>query len=403
MNRTDSETGGHTSARFILTNRMNLHAMLSSRIIGPRTFFTKYYQDLLDLGSGSVPVLSEPPASDLVDVASASVQTGPALLEIMTPVTNVPQAPVDFVESVPMAAVTAIHLPSDASLREYRARKYRNIHPHDNILNVTPALFTGTVNRNDVVQAFDSQKRPAPRDAETWRRIDRVRGALSACIAAADDEATLRRAASVIDKNVLVSSSRFLSLLNSSRPRELNAADRALTAAALEIVINNDVKDAWNPVAIIDRIRSTVSSDDVTARIIAANLNRVSEIVTARVPFTPFRQGGRGLTSAKALLLVLLREDLAELLAWPPTETGADPNTRQLAAIFAGALRGLSRETTSVRSLTLDDLTARWACSNNESEFSAVNIAVVAKDDKMHLTVDGRGVRSVRSTDTSTL
>jgi hypothetical protein len=95
------------------------------------------------------------------------------------------------------------------------------------------------------------------------------------------------------------------------------------------------------------------------------------------VSFTPFcRPGGRGLTGAKALLLILLHEELAELLVRTSAETGADQHTRQLAAVFAGALRGLSRESTYLRSLALDDLTANWTCDNKGSQVPAVDIAV---------------------------
>jgi hypothetical protein len=58
---------------------------------------------------------------------------------------------------------------------------------------------------------------------------------------------------------------------------------------------------------------------------------------------------------------VLLRPELDELLAWPEDETGADDATRIVAAVLAGRLRGLSRESTELRSLELDDLTAAWA------------------------------------------
>ena len=42
-------------------------------------------------------------------------------------------------------------------------------------------------------------------------------------------------------------------------------------------------------------------------------------------------------------------------------ETGADDLTRVTAAVLAGRLRGLARESTSLRTIALDDLTAAWA------------------------------------------
>ena len=134
--------------------------------------------------------------------------------------------------------------------------------------------------------------------------------------------------------------------------------------AAYEVLGERDVTEAWSPNEVLDaveaRVRKAGLADDA-ADAMVRNLGRVRSIVNVEVDFEPFRPSARALVSAKALLLVLLRQELDQLLAWSDEETGADDATRIVAAVLAGRLRGLSRESTELRSLELDDLTAAWA------------------------------------------
>src|SRR5690349_11007385 len=113
-----------SSSRFVLTNRMNLNGMLSSRVIGPRQSFGKYYQDLLQLTDGYIPFLSSPPAEDCIDYVSAKAPTGPALLELADPPPYHDNTVVQLAHAIPFSQVTAIHLPDDRALREHLARRY---------------------------------------------------------------------------------------------------------------------------------------------------------------------------------------------------------------------------------------------------------------------------------------
>ena len=191
--------------RFILTNRMNLNGILSSRIIGPREAFAKYYQDLLQLTPGVVPVLSAAPSEDLVRYVSKKVRTGPALLELAPDSVPGPVAPVALVGAVPFDDVVALHLPDETSMREHLARRYNNIHPHDDLLKVSPDLFTGTVTHDDVTDASKSQHgddhvaKPAVIGrVPTWQLVDRIRGGMSAAVVSATNETTLLTAAALL-------------------------------------------------------------------------------------------------------------------------------------------------------------------------------------------------------------
>lgn len=373
-------------ALFILTNRMNLNGMLSSRIIGPRESFGKYYRDLLELTGGSIPLLADLPSQELVDYVSEKVRTGPALLQLTPRPHGDGSSPVFLTRAVPFSAVTAIHLPDDKSMREHLARRYNNVHPHEHLLTVSPQLFQGTVKvaHLEAAVATSSQTGETTTSTDTspatdWQRLDRVRGAMSAAVYAATTAATLRTAAAVLPGSAVQRTPLGAHLQGDDHATDDTDPDDLLTRTVIDIFARTDVAQAWNPREVVEHIADVVKSTNPSQAhldMIDANLATVRAVVTNEREFTPFRETTRGLRSAKALLLVLLREELSSLLSWPETDTGADDHTLQLAAVFAGTLRGLSREAVAARSMVLDDHTARWACrteSANEEGSSEIH------------------------------
>ncbi|MCU7730915.1 hypothetical protein ODJ79_44985 [Actinoplanes sp. KI2] len=351
--------------RFVLTNRMNLNGMLSSRIIGPRQSFGKYYQDLLELAGGRVPQLNAAPSPELVEYVSAKAPTGPALLELRPADTSARLPGVALTVAIPLSEVIAIHLPDERALREHQARRYKNVHPHDDLLKVSPDLFNGSATLDDVRQAGSSvASDPALTPQTDWQRIDRLRGAMSAAVFAATTGRSLQTAGELLPNGP--SGDDILARCLSTGDRTIpGTTEGAFLAAVVDILMGIDVRQAWNPQDIVAEVRETTSAGRTTGvdvSEIEANLDSVAAVISNKRPFTPFRRKARGLRTAKALLLVLLREELPSLATWAPEETGADDMTRQMAMIFAGLLRGLSRESVSTRSLLVDDHTARWAC-----------------------------------------
>lgn len=357
----------HTAPRYVLTNRMNLNGILSSRIIGPRASFSKYYQDLLDLTGNRVAILDAPPAADAVAYVTAKSPTGAALLEISPGRLGESRGGIELVHAVPFSRVTAIHLPDEKSHREHLARRYKNIHPHDHLLQVSPELFDGTMTLERVTAAGSLPKsdEEAVRERD-WQRIDRIRGAMSAGVLTAVSSFTLNVAADLLPGRP--SKSAMSRYIRHGTPPPEERPDDALISAIVDVLITTDTAQAWNPPDLVTQIRGLVADRVVGSELAAieANLDSVTAIVTNAREFTPFRRAAHGLRSAKALLLVLLREDLTSLLDWSADETGADDRTRQLAAVFAGLLRGITREKISTRALPVDDHTAAWACVGDD-------------------------------------
>lgn len=374
-----SATGASTSepavpgrTLYFLTNRMNLNAILSSRLVAPRETFQKYYADLLQQTPGWVPLLRGVPTPAQIETVTGERGAGaPVLVEFPLDVLGKVKsdAPISYVPAVALSEALAIHLPSERDLREHRARGYSNIHPHDHLLRVTPELFQSDA--SDLVPLSP----PSPAPAINWRAIDRIRGAINAALASVSSGEQLVFVAALVGATRLPAAVSvpvwfgWLDLDDHSasdvRPKPVSTRpDHVGFRAAYDVLGDRDVSEAWSPNEVLDAVESRVREAGLAeeaADPMVRNLGRVRSIVNVEVDFEPFRPSARALVSAKALLLVLLRQELDQLLAWPEDETGADDATRVVAAALAGRLRGLARESTELRSLALDDLTAAWA------------------------------------------
>jgi hypothetical protein len=235
---------------------------------------------------------------------------------------------------------------------------------------VSPELFAGGREQTDPI------RQPEHTTPVDWRRIDRIRGAVSATLAAADTGEQLAMAAASLGAahvNTDVDIPAWLSwseLDDLAPPSELSGAlgpgnpDLLAFRAAYGTLAARDTAESWSPREVVDAVATAIDrakADASDVDVITRNLERVREIVNVERDFRPLRPTSSGLTSAMAVLLTLLRPDLGELLSWPEKETGADDAVRVTSAIFAGRLRGLSRESVELRSLPLDDATAEWA------------------------------------------
>lgn len=356
---------------FFLTNRMNLNAILGSRLIAPREAYQKYYADLLDLTPRWVPLLTTPPARAQLDIVTAERGSGAAVLvefpgDVGTREGSVPRDGAVYLHAAKFADARAIHFPDERSLREHRARVYGNVHPHDDLLRVTPELFSGS---GAEVAIASPGGTPSP----DWRRVDRIRGAASAAVSYATTSGRLGLAASLLGATVDDSGIELPPWLNWAALDDhvrLEGEGGTLTpdaltfAAVYEVLAEFDVADSWSPGAVLSAVVERVEAAALPAGdlgLVMRNLQRVRQLVDAEVEFEPFRSTTSALLSAKALILVLLRPDLADLIAWPANETGADAATQLVAAIFAGRLRGLAREDVALRTLAFDEATASWA------------------------------------------
>jgi hypothetical protein len=357
------------SALYFLTNRMNLNGVLSSRLVAPRESHDKYYVDLLEQVPGWVPLLTQPPTQALIEAVTVERGAGkPVVIEFPLDVAKKAELrqPVAYVRALALSQAVAIHFREERDLREHRARGYKNIHPHDELLKVTPELFASDAPGEVALTA------PAGSCQVSWRRIDRIRGAINAALVSVQSGEQLAVVAAFLGE---VKFPPAIVLPEWIGWRELDdhgdvaervdpdfgVPDHVGFRAVYEVLGEQDASDTWSPNAVLDGVAIRIQRAGLAVDALIQSLQRVRSIVNVEADFEPFRPTARALVSAKALLLVLLRSELEELLAWPEEQTGADDLTWVTAAVLAGRLRGLAREATTLRSLALDDLTATWA------------------------------------------
>lgn len=388
-----------------LTNRMNLNGLLSSRVLSPRESIHKYYADLLELSPGWVPILTVLPPTSLFERVTGERGAGaPVIVELAATALDgqAPDGPIVYLRAARLSDVAAIHFRDERTLREHRARGYSNVHPHGDLLRVSPELFEPSASTEVSIAP------PAEASAVDWLSIDRVRGALNAALAASESGEALAIAAGLLGAKPLPVGTNIPPWLNwvglTSDPpapdseSDAEMADRLLFQTAYRILGLRDQTESWSPSEVLQEMTVDIAArqlNEGVQAIVDVNLQRVREISNIERDFEPFRNPGSPYVAAKSLLMVLLRPDLEQLLAWPNEETGADETTRVVAALLAGRLRGIARESVNLRSIALDDLTAAWAvrAARGEHQTSLGKAAFMADDAHTAVLLDGVELR----------
>jgi hypothetical protein len=349
------------AADWYLTNRFNLLEILSSGLIAPRTAYRKHYSDLLDRSGDAVVRLHALPALELLDAVTAEGGNNfPVLLEL--PASPDVTTPVSLSPCLDLSDVLAVYFPAADALKDHEARGYDNVPvPPDGFLRVSTEVFSGgPVTMADVETAVSSAP-PAP--AVDWRTIDQVRGAASALVQAAAHGVPVEATAEALAGGCSWSLRQALQPGVAVTPIGDLSADDALGLAVHMALGETDPQQSWSPRKFLSRlVKATGGLSPEVTKDIESNLTALRLIVAGEKEFEGFKGGARGLVTAKALLLVLLRPELGRLLDWPRSETRADDETVQLAAAWVGRLRGLTVEGVQFRRPVVDAATAAWAC-----------------------------------------
>lgn len=379
-----SQAGVAVGPVVFLTNRYNLLDFLSSGMIVPKGAISKYYEDLLRLSPGRIPLLRGPVDQSLVDVVTAEDETAyPVLLELDPEVVEIVSGPVlpgsasrsladpaavswAPVGAIPIAGVLRTHFRSQDELDEHLARDYENV-PNVVAPVVTPELFgKGAVQLEDLI-GFVEGVGPADDGLVSYLdRADRVAGArLGALAGAPPDASALRELLRMMSPrtgrrpktSVLPD---FLSAAVADRKPEDLDADGALFAAAVDVLARVDRSSSWRPVEILRSVESMLEEAKPSPEDAAEfelNMKPIEGVVRNERDFEPFGEGG--LVSAKALLMVLLRPDVERIIEWPTEESGASDAVQVAACALAGLLRGRKRMSLELRPGGLDDLMSR--------------------------------------------
>jgi hypothetical protein len=393
---------------FVLTNRNNILDFLSGGMITPAAGISKYYVDVSATAAGRVPVfgsrvpysqsLEETPSSFPVaielDLAKLSATPIPSFSEGEVP-SNTPVGIAGILAwapagVIPTSAALAIHFRSDVEKSEYQAREFANIPNIPVRLSVDRELFSNEDHFvNTILRWLRSLPDPQPQMGAQLRTLDREAGALALVahvirgtaehlgdfgqLITADLNASpganrgskrpKRQKRAVATTSAVSKHGLPIWLTAQLSGKEIPTAETTeaiVFGAAAEVFQNVDVREAWRPLEQLDAIEDSalakLLNDEAKAEV-NRNIEAVRAVVRLDRDFRPLNTG-KGLESAKAMLMVLLRPEPTNLLAWDRAESGASDDVLAGAAYLSGMLNGHKRLPVSLRFENLDLLLA---------------------------------------------
>ena len=357
---------------FLPTNRHNILRMLAVRAVLPvEALADKYYDDLLKLTPGRLPLVRGGIPFDLAVAVAGEEFDFPILLEIDAEPSGraagrtaggvwCPAGP------IPLTMVLRIHFRTDGELTEFQQNEYADVRPAPELYRISPERFAVARAGRELLDRLRKTKRAA--SPKSIAPFDRRAGALMLSFLIARETTATALVASMRGDPASGESHAVNGLVDwltgvdpDASPRSADEGEAVLTRRILTTLEGIDRRQAWKPLEIIAGLRATLSADADPAdrHLIDVALARAAAILRSDEDFTGLKEGGSA--ALKALLLVLMRPELERLRA-DLHDQGIDDDTRLLAAAMLGAMTGRSRLPVDARPVALDDLLAHWEC-----------------------------------------
>jgi hypothetical protein len=379
------DSGSPNESVFFLTNRNNLLRIMATGMLMPHAGFAeKYYDDLLRLAPGRLPLLSSSASAELVSMVTPEPQAFPVMLELMrTGLADsaFPSLMIDGVRDragwanpsarmwAPSGAlvladtVTAIHFRTDAERDEFEVRDFADVRPRTNLHRITPHLFEGDGPPADTVTewlgSLEPLGEPSPEDISA---ADRRSGAvLLGCLTAIPTKEELwgwgqLLAGRKIGRQAGGYVSRIGRVLDGAT-KARDPEDVALQVCIEELSVTNRL-EVWRPIDVLDRIRDKLIGQlNKKADPMKPALDRAAAILRDEEAFEGLKTGGSPVL--KALLLTLKRPEPQRLIGWDPGGPGSTPEVLNLAAVMVGALTGRALIPIALRDAPLDHAASR--------------------------------------------
>ena len=370
---------------YFLTNRNNLVRILASGMLMPEAGFAgKYYDDLLRLAPGRVPLMASAASAELLSLVTPEPQAFAVILEVPRASLKDEAFPALMADgstgkagwrhpdarmwassgALPLAdSVTAIHFRTDAERQEFQAREFADARLRTALHRVSPELFAGGEPSADAVtrwlRSLDAAEAPS---AEDMVAEDRRAGAvLLGCLTSIPtEEELLGWGQLLIGKKPGKQAGAVVSRIGRALERAAKARDPediALEICVEELGSTNRL-EVWRPLDVLGRIRERLEARlKGRAEPMRPALERAAAILRDEEVFEGLKSGGS--TTLKALLMVLKRPEAEGLLGWDPGGPGSTPEVLNVAGVLLGALTGRAMLPVALREEMLDEQIAR--------------------------------------------
>ena len=366
----------------LLTNAPNLYHFLSLGYVGPFKSFgneDKYYGDLLHDAPGRLPLLFAPLSSDLIEYVCRESRRSarPVILEFYPeamPLEDVPSLDVGgnptegpaassgFIATapavvLPFAAVRRVIFISEEDRDEVLARSFENVPPIPAELAAVLPEVVGDdgLNLKSALPWLGDLPQPAQVSCESFRQADRVAGAVALAVHSRHDleGALLTLLQAGTPGSELPN---WFGLLAAGSTHEAPRDPDGLTFAATVSVLHSTSLKEWRPKEVLEKVWERISSNGLSPDEmdqLEKGVDRILRILNNDEDFTTSRS--QRYPALQGLMLLLIRKDPIQLLAWDPEETQAGALAHLTAALYAGLLHGRARLPQTLREQDTDD------------------------------------------------
>lgn len=378
-------------AYWFYTNRYNLIETLSTGLLKPRAGYQKYYKDLLDLCPGYLPLFWRPQPSGVHSYGGTDSTAFPVALEIdperlaatigAMPRPNEPapvgaRGNVDIIivrGVIPLSAVRTIHFRSETERKEHQARRYTNVPEQVPKNLVSPHIFGSedASQSSDVLNEISSLPDLDEPSANDFTDASSIAGGIALASHFAPDPVGFasRIVQSVEAVQPLSTDSGFAWLERIIV--SIIAENEAITGPdpderlfiAIARAIRYEPRDSWRPVQFLRALLDKVGGPDVpetSPPTIGKYIEKIIGIAEGFEEVPPFT--GKGLISARGLLLYSLGAEPTAVDRWPMSIAHPDELSCAAGAFFVGLRSGRARLSTERRPQDIDRVLLRWEC-----------------------------------------
>ena len=359
----------------ILTHRVNLLAIMSSGLIGPKEVYGKYRDDILVHTKGLVPLFSRNISTQLIDLTTTNKDSNfPVVLELDK--ARIPDSFAfgvnskgEIVENVnkndsfvfrlttdilSTNMIKEVHFISEQSLKDFQARMFENVPIKNFSLSESPKIF-------DSKSAFPVQffENITTNEFDNIDRVSRISDKTAASIALFAENmergSDLKLLHSLLDfpyqgnksrmKDEYDTFAELVSALITGKNQNNNLSnDYYLLSAVLEELINHNPSDGWVPLTFLEKVESKYKAS------LVADDNQLDKFFeTCRSIFNSTMEIPGGIFSddqniiQRAILLFILRPDYNDLIGKENSQLNPGTFVKKIAILITGFRAGYER------------------------------------------------------------
>lgn len=396
---------------FYVTNRYNLNEILSSGLVAPLAAFDKYYDDLLSIAPGRIPLFGGTVDHSIIEAVSEknSGDAYPVIIEFDrstlsgTEVQTLQPNGVEATSSlsggqfgacapaaiIPRTALRMVHFLGERQMKDYASHPLSNVRSNPPAFSVSPDIVSkGPISFE---QLEEWMRDLPPTDGPDQHDIsieDRIGGAVIVANRFATPRSAIMRGllhfaeGGIRNEKDLAPLAEMPHWLRQPiRPRRwADTADlpddqeSVLFRSAVSVLSRVDIGKTSDRIGILGDIRDEFRSTGCTSTMITdtdEQLERLEDILLAKERFEGFKDKGSNVI--KALLLVLLPFKLDRFLSMKEDKFRTDDDSIPLTAgIFFGLIKGRKTLPLSLRDAELDDRLTIAAASTLAADFQMI-------------------------------